>query len=64
LAFCGFGSETAGKKIENQSQISDHRAELGPNFEKFREPEPERLSLLVQLRIPVGERVANLVLFP
>ena len=35
----------------SQSQIFDHGAELGANFEKFREP--EQLSLLVQLPIPV-----------
>ena len=55
LAFCDSGSERAGRsqssepveKIESQSQIFDHRVVLGANFEKFRELEPEQLSLLV-----------------
>ena len=59
LAFRSSDSERAGrsqssepvKKIESQSQIFHHGAEMGADFEKFREPEPERLSLLVQLPI-------------
>jgi len=44
------GGARASEKIE--SQFFDHGTELGANFEKFREPEVEQLSLLAQLPIP------------